>query len=128
MSKGGHSTCAREFSEEEILNAIYGSKGIMSVVASCLNCHWNTAQKYVQMYDSAKSAMDAEVEISLDLAEQKIHEAISMDDVASAKWFLSKKGKHRGYGDEVKLNADIKSENVHFYIPSTTESHRKKSK
>lgn len=101
--KGAH----KEFTEQEVLEAVYGSNGIMSVVAGALKCHWHTAQKWVKAYPSAIEAMAAEVEISLDLAEKKIHEAISMDDVGSAKWYLSKKGRSRGYGDEVAFTGNI---------------------
>lgn len=97
------STKARNLKLEDILAAIDGSFGIMSTIAEELNCSWITAKKYVEMYDEAKAAMLDEEQKALDMAENTIMRSIQMDNTQDAKWYLSKKGKTRGYGDEVAL-------------------------
>lgn len=88
------------FTEDQVLAAISGSLAIVSRVAKNLNCDWTTADNYIKKYPAAVEAMKAEEQAVLDLCETKIIKAINLDDVGSAKWYLSKKGKDRGYGDE----------------------------
>lgn len=95
---------SKDIPKDDVLTAINGSYGIMSRVAERLGVSWPTAKKYVDMYEETKAAMLSEVEKSLDLAEQCVINQIQMDNSQDAKWYLSKKGKHRGYGDQVDLN------------------------
>jgi hypothetical protein len=97
------STKAKDFKVEDVLSAIDGSYGIMSTIAEVLNCSWITAKKYVEMYDEAKAAMLDEEQKALDMAENTVLRSIQMDNTQDAKWYLSKKGKARGYGDELAI-------------------------
>ena len=89
----------KSYSEDEILAAINGSFGIVSTVAKKLKCQWNTAKTYIDKYENAKTAYSNELEKALDLAEYKILEAINLDDTSTARWYLSTKGKTRGYSE-----------------------------
>jgi len=97
------------FTEEEVLAAIEGSRGIVLRVANKLQCDWTTADKYVKSYPSCMLAMDSELEKVLDTCEDKVHKAISLEDMHTIKWFLSKKGKARGYGDELAVAAVLET-------------------
>lgn len=88
---------------ESLLSAIDGSFGIVSRIADELNVSWPTAKKYIDMYDEAKEALNAETEKALDLAESCVLNQIQMDNSQDAKWYLSKKGKMRGYGDQIQV-------------------------
>ena len=91
----------KDYTADELIEAIEGSFGIVSRVANTLKCNWNTAKKYIDMYPEAKEALLQEHERALDVAESKIFKAINLDDVDTAKWYLSRKGKSRGYGDKI---------------------------
>jgi membrane-bound ClpP family serine protease len=93
----------KNYTIEQILGAIQDSLGIMSTIAEELGCDWSTAKKYVNMYEETRVAYANEEERAKDIAEQTIHKAISLDDREAAKWYLSKKGKDRGYGDRMEL-------------------------
>lgn len=93
----------KNFTIEEILKAIDGSFGIVSTIAEELKCNWRTAKKYIDMYDETKAAMEDEQEKALDMAENTIMTGIQMTNTQDAKWYLSKKGKARGYGDELAI-------------------------
>ena len=97
-----------DFDREDVLRAIEGSGGIMSAVASSLECAWHTAKKYVNKWESTKRAFEAENERTLDKAESLIERNITLGlrmqqeskqpvDSGDAKWLLSRKGKARGY-------------------------------
>jgi hypothetical protein len=92
-----------DFTEEEILAAIDGSSGIMLRVAQKLKCTWATARKYVEMHPTAVAAMSEQLESVLDVAENNVFQAINSKDLDMTKWFLSRKGRARGYGDQVNM-------------------------
>lgn len=89
--------------ESQLLAAIDGSLGIISTVAKKLGVSWKTAQKYIELSELAKEALNAEVEKTGDLAELCVLKQIKMDNSQDAKWYLSKKFKHRGYGDQIQV-------------------------
>ena len=92
-----------DFTEDEVLAAIRGSCGIMARVAKNLSCEWSTARKYVERFESAKLAMDDELETVLDTAENNLFQAINSKDIDAIKWFLSRKGRARGYADRTEF-------------------------
>ena len=57
-----------------------------------------------------RAAYDAECESMLDLAESTLLKNIKDGDTADAKWYLTKKGKRRGYGDSLDISATIDGE------------------
>ena len=99
----------KNYTVEQMLEAIEGSNGIVSRVADKLKCDWVTANTYIKKFPQSSAAFDAELEKVLDMAEAKIFRSIAADDTDNAKWLLSKKGKHRGYGDqkEITLNGNM---------------------
>lgn len=98
----------RDFALDQVLTAIEGSGGVMSTVASRLNCHWTTADRYVHLWVSTREAFEAEQEEFLDDCENLLRENVRLAkkeqeetgkpvDAADAKWVLARKGKDRGY-------------------------------
>ena len=92
-----------DFTEDEILAAVLGSNGIMTRVSNSLGCAYDTARKYMAMYPAAQAAFADEIEKVLDVAESKLFKAINSDDMESVKWFLSRRGKHRGYSERTEV-------------------------
>jgi len=103
MGKAKNKTAAKEYTLEEVLAGVTNSYGIISRVADNMGCTWGTAKKYVDMYPEAVELFAQETERVLDLAESKVIKAINLDDVGTAKWLLSTKGKHRGYNSAVEV-------------------------
>jgi len=79
------------------LNAINGSYGIISTIATRLNINWNTTRTYIQNDKDATQLFENERNTMLDRAESCIINALEQNDVNTAKWFLQVKGKDRGY-------------------------------
>ena len=92
------------YTEALMLKAIKNSQAIIQTIAKRLDCGWHTAQKYINEWESTKEAYINEEQINLDLCESKLIQAINENDLQSAKWYLAKKGKLRGYGDSMELD------------------------
>ena len=95
-----------KYTAQEFIDAIAGTGGIVSAIARKVGCDWNTAKKYIDQYPTVRAAYDAECEAMLDLAESTVLKNIKDGDTQDAKWYLTKKGKRRGYGDTVALTGE----------------------
>ncbi len=89
--------------KELILAAIKSSGAIMSTIASRLQVDWHTAKKYCNEYEETKQALKDETEKTIDMAESALLESIKGGDVQAAKWYLSTKGKSRGYSEKHEI-------------------------
>lgn len=90
-----------------ILEAIKGSGGIMSTIARKLGVTWHTADSWIRESEELMEALKDEKETILDMAESTLLNKIKEGDEQSAKWYLSKIGKLRGYGDSVAIEGGI---------------------
>lgn len=105
----------RKIKIPSLLEAIKGSGGVISRIAETLQVDWHTAKKRIEENEQAKSAFEAESETLLDMAESVLVVNIAMArkqqtkgyfaDTSDAKWVLSKKGKKRGYGDNIDVTS-----------------------
>ena len=98
----GHYTAAL------FIAAIPGTGGIISTIARKVGCSWNTAKRYITEYPTVATAYDNEVNTALDVAESIIFDNLRLlrreqateekpVESSLAKWFLTTKGKDRGY-------------------------------
>ena len=97
-----------KYSAQDFIDAIPGTGGIISAIARKVGCDWKTADTWVRDFPTVKRAYDAECEAMLDLAESAVLRNIKLaaqgeGDTADAKWYLTKKGKRRNYGDAVEV-------------------------
>jgi len=89
--------------QDIVLDAIKGSGAIMSTIARRLGVDWHTADKYCRKWEATKQALIDEEERTLDLAESTLLKSIESGDTQSAKWYLSTKGKKRGYSERHEI-------------------------
>lgn len=102
------------FTAEQFIKAIPGTGGVITAIARKVGCDWHTAKKYIDEFATVKRAYDDESEGILDLAEAKLIEAIHSGDTGMIRFYLTTKGKHRGYTEKHEiaasnLNIDISS-------------------
>ena len=95
---------ADKYTLAQVLDAIKGSAGIKATIMRRLGCSRNTVDNYLKRYATAQQAYDDEVESIGDAAESVIIGAIKNKDVDTAKWYATKKLRHRGYGDKSELD------------------------
>lgn len=85
------------------------SAGIISTIANRVGCNWHTADKWIHENAEVREAYNDEIEKNLDMAESVILRSIQGGDTNDAKWYLSKKGKLRGYDDvqDARLSGEV---------------------
>lgn len=94
------------YGAQVFIDAIPGTGGIVSAIARKVGCDWYTVKRYIDNYPTVRAAYDAECEAMLDLAESTVLKNIKDGDTQDAKWYLTKKGKRRGYGDAVEVTGE----------------------
>ena len=107
----------KQIKQQDVLNAIKDSGGVISTIARRLNCNWNTAKNYCDKWESTKTALQDEKETTLDTAEIKLLDAIKAGDTQIIKWFLSTKGKDRGYTTKIETSINTSDDpiiNIHL--------------
>jgi len=109
----------KHWTEEQFIEAIKGSGGIITDIANKIGCSWYTAKKYIEDFPNIKRAYDDETESLLDLAESVLRGNIELAkkqqqgeepriaDAGDAKWLLARKGKARGYAERFEHDLSI---------------------
>jgi len=88
------------------LDAIPGTGGIITAIARRVGCSWHTADKYIKRYPTIQQAYRDECERVLDIAESKVIELISAGDPQMLRYYLSTKGKKRGYTERQEVTGE----------------------
>ena len=70
------------------------------MIASRMNCAWDTARKDIEKYPTVQAAYQNECEEVTDLAESVLIGRIKDKDSSAAKWWLTRKGIERGFGEK----------------------------
>jgi len=97
-----------QFRASEFIENIPGTGGVISTIAKRVGCDWHTAKKYIEAHPTIKQAYEDECETVKDLAESVLIRNIQLAhkqqqdrqdtvDTSDVKWYLSRKGKDRGY-------------------------------
>lgn len=87
----------RKFTAQQMIDAILAAEGNLSAAARALDCSRMTVHRYVNDYSTVKDAYHDAVETKIDHVESKLHENIDKGSVTAQMYYLSTKGKHRGY-------------------------------
>lgn len=104
----------KSFTEQEIIEAINDSGGIILKIAEKLRCDWHTAKKYIDLFESTKLAYSSETESVLDIAESKLIENIQDNDNTAIIFYLKTKGKNRGYIERTQIDHSVAIEQPLF--------------
>jgi hypothetical protein len=98
----------QSYTVEQFLIAIPKTGGIVSTIAQRVGCSWATARKFIDTHPTVLSAYRDECESVIDMAESKLINAMNNDDIDSIKWYLARKGKHRGFSERLELSGLLK--------------------
>ena len=91
-------TVTKKITDAKILEAIKDSGGIISNIGEKLGVSWHTAKALIERNETTKQAYDAENERMLDVGESVLMNLVSEGDPLMLKFYLSTKGRNRGYG------------------------------
>ena len=97
--------------KEQLLKAIENSQGLITKIQRNLEkdikqkVSWDTVKKWLGQYPECETAIMAEKEAMLDLAENNVFKELSRGDASMSKWYLKMKGQDRGYIEtqEIKM-------------------------
>ena len=95
----------KKVNRNQLIKAIKGSNGVITIIAERLGVCRTTAAKALKNDPIAQEYYDDECDTILDIAEVVIFDAIKERDVNTAKWYLSTKGGKRGYNPRMGLEA-----------------------
>ena len=93
---------AEQYKAQQFIDVIPGSAGIITTIAKRVGCAWHTAKKYIEKYATIRRVYESECESMLDLAELEALKLIKAGDGSMIRWYLSTKGKNRGYVERVE--------------------------
>lgn len=94
---------AQKFTAQEVIDALEGSKGIVSQAARKLRCSRTTIYNYIDKYTTVKQALEDEREDLLDFVEGKLLENIKDGNMTAIIFYLKTQGKHRGYVERQEI-------------------------
>ena len=100
---GGNLGCMK-FTAAQFIAAIPGTGGNLTVIAKNVGCSWVTAKKYVTKYPMIAAALKCEREGLLDLAMDKLVQAIENSEPWAIKFMLSTLGKKRGFSERLEVS------------------------
>ena len=85
------------FHAAQFIKAIPGTAGIITTIAKRVGCTWHTARRYINKHPTVAKAYADECETLTDVAEAKLYVQINKGEMWAVKYYLSTKGKNRGY-------------------------------
>jgi hypothetical protein len=94
---------SKDYTQQQIIEAIKDSGSKISNIAKKLGCSWVTANAYVKKWAETKEAFESEEQKILDVCEATLYKSVQGGDTQAAKWILSTKGKKRGWGEKIEL-------------------------
>ena len=106
MTQGTH------YKAQQFIDHIPGSGGIITTIAKRVGCAWHTAAKYIAEYPTVQQAYADETEFITDLAETELIKAIKDGDLSAVKFYLTTKGKDRGYSQKSELDVTSGGEKI----------------
>ena len=91
-----------------IISAIKNSQGLMTIIAERLGISVESVRHHLNRQDEAgikiRQAYEHETMLTIDKAESNIVNAIAKGDMKASMWYLKKKARDRGYGDQTEVN------------------------
>jgi hypothetical protein len=80
-----------------MIAALKKTKGMVYLAADELGCHAETVLNYADRYKSVRDEINTQREKVVDIAELKLYQKIMDGDDGMIKYYLSRRGKSRGY-------------------------------
>jgi len=88
---------AKNYTIDQVLDAVNNSAGVMEYVAQKLNCTWDTARKYVNKWEETKEAFEVSECKLHTLAYKSFHKAISDGERWAVERILDTTARRNGH-------------------------------
>ncbi len=103
----------KAFTQEQMKDAIVRANGVITHAARLLGCDPATILNYAKQHDDVRETLEEARQRVTDDAEAAIAAVIRSTDpedrdrsIAAAKWWLSRMGRDRGFGDSQDVNVN----------------------
>ncbi len=90
-------TTRQRFTQQQIIEALKATKGMVYLAAERLGCEAQTVYNYRDRYPAVRAAMELEDGKIDDIAEMKLYQALIAGESWAVQFRLRTKAKHRGY-------------------------------
>lgn len=117
---------AKNYTKQQVLDAVKNSAGVMEYVAIKLNCTWRTARKYVDKWVETKDAFDHEECRLHALAYKGYHKAIAECERWAIERVLDTSARRNGHGLVDHKSVDLTSSDGSMSQKGTPEEYAKK--
>ena len=87
----------RQYTAEQVSQALRDSAGIQAAAARRLGCDRNTSGNYIKRYATVRQALEEARDTTIDLAESKLIEKVQAGEWPAIAFTLKTVGRHRGY-------------------------------
>jgi hypothetical protein len=94
----------RRFTQQQMLEALTLSKGLISVAARRLNCSYDTIMQYMRRYPKVRAVAVEFRNQMTDIAELKFWDAVHRGEPWAITLQLKTQGRARGYVEQVDFN------------------------
>lgn len=98
--------------KDEVRRALLDAHGLKAVAARKLGVERITLNLFIERHDDLKELAYAIDEETIDFAESKLLQAINNGNVRAIIYYLTNKGKSRGYGKDTTTNVLVMNNNA----------------
>ncbi len=99
-----------KFTQQQIIDALKETKGMIYLAADRLGCNAVTLYNYRDRYPDVRAAMESEDGKINDVAEMKLYQAIVAGESWAVQFRLRTKAKARGYSERTEVEVSGGSE------------------
>ena len=96
----------RKYTEQQVIEALEDSRGLIAPAARKLGCSRNTIKKYLAEYEDIAQAIKDQREAVTDMAENALYQAILDREAWAVCFYLKCMGKERGYVERAELTGN----------------------
>lgn len=93
----------RRLSDQDIIEAVNRSNGLISIAAKALKCSRQAIYERAKRSPKIATAIEEASEMILDVGESRLFKAVLAGDRWAVEFLLSRKGKARGYATRTEM-------------------------
>ena len=94
----------RKYTQEQVIEALEQSKGLIAPAARALGCSRDTIRSYLEEYSDVAQAKLDQREAVTDMAENSLYEAIRRGEAWAVCFYLKCMAKDRGYVEKAEIS------------------------
>ena len=115
-------TSPTQYTAEDIIQVVKGSKGVISAIATRLGVTRKTVYNYIDRYATVKQAIADERESMKDYAEGKLYQHIKEDNLTALIFYLKTQASDRGYVERLRIEGNINLTVINDTIRALTDA------